>query len=741
MDVHIKKHLTLLALLLLPHTSMAQPLWTDISVVKNTVNSSTVSVQAKALPNPHVNARRVSVDYAQLKSTLAAAHVADNGVAQKQLSPPQIELPMPYGGLQTFNVLESSIIDAELAAKYPQIKTYKVVAVSDPTVTGVLDTGDKGFHAYLNTTDGDVFIDPVAVSTQQEYYSYYKRDYVSTAPREFSCGLKQKSIAQSPVAEFQNKAFVTAARTTDTDFISYRLAVATTGEFSNSPDIKQPSSTTTAQIKADALSVIVTQVARINLIVERDLAIRFILVANNDQIIFTDAANDPYTDPTDGSLMLEENQATLDDNNFMGAANYDIGHVLGLEGGGLAILGAACFEGYKGQGESGHPYPVGDPFYIDIVAHELGHQLGANHSFNGTTASCGSGNRNAATAYEPGSGTTIMAYSGICGAENTAGLGDATFHAGSIAEILDYTRNSDGNTCSTPEAGSVAPVVDAGPDYTIPGGTAFTLTGSATDTEVLNYQWDQMDVGKATNSSTFGTDLGSNPLFRSFEPLTSAERTLPQRLTLFGINPDNYAVKAETLPIENRTLNFRLTARDNSGGVGEDDMQVTVNGKAGPFKILQPNTNVILNSGLPQSIQWNAACTNAAPVNCANVDILLTKDNGQSYTTLLASTPNSGIASVTLPAGNTSSARIKIACPDNIFFDISDVDFEINSAGGSLPTALIGGSYDCGTATIPAPSSGGGGGVINYHWLLMLLITPLLRCSRSKMSVKGYRPT
>ena len=741
MDGHIKKHLIALVLfVVLPQSLMAQPLWSDLPVAdKKAVDASAISVQAKSLKsNPHINSRRVSVDYKQLKSTLAAANALSTGLAKKQLNAQQIDLPMPYGGLQTFKVVESSVMAPELAAKYPQIKTYKVVAVNDPTVTGSLDTGGKGFHAYLHTAEGEVFIDPVSASTQQEYYSYYKRDYASIAPREFSCGVKPQTPTESPVAELKNADFVMAARTGLNEFISYRIAVATTGEFSQA--VKQSGSTTVEQITADALAVIVTAIARINEIYERDLAISLLLVAENDQVIFTDSSTDPYTDPTNASLLLDDNQAALDDADVLGSSAYDIGHVFSIDGGGLAALGAACVDGYKARGESGHPYPVGDPFYIDMVAHELGHQLGANHSFNGTTENCGGVNRNAETAYEPGSGTTIMAYAGICGDENVtvaneAVYSDATFHAGSIAEIIAYTRTDTGNTCSDPATGSAAPVVDAKLDYTIPGGTAFTLTGSATDSDsaisAITYQWDQMDVGAATDATTFGTDNGSNALFRSFVPAATAERTFPQLDTLLSTVAD----KAETLPTESRTLNFRLTARDGNGGVDEDDMQVIVDGNAGPFELLQPTTSVNLHFGLSQSIQWNAACTNAAPVNCANVNILLSTDGGQNFnTTLSASTPNDGIESVTFPNVTTTTARIKIACTDNIFFDISNADFQINNTtGGSLPSALIGGSFDCGTAeVVEVKSSGGGGGIASYYWLFMLLITPLLRLTRKK---------
>ena len=715
---YIKQHLAVLALLMvLPHPVLAEPLWLDVLPADK--NAAATSTQAQ-LPNPHKNSRRVSVSFDQLASTLATANTASAGQAQKSLSSTQIELPMPYGGLQTFNVVKSALMEAGLATKYPQIKTYKVTAVDDPAVTGVLDTGSNGFHAYLSTAQGDVFIDPVSSSTQQEYYSYYKHDYPGTAARQFACGVKTPAATESPLAEFQTQAFKALARTSDTK-ITYSIAVATTGEYAQAVGAGNVTNT---------LNEIVTAINRISFIFERDLAIQLKLIANNDQIIFTNPLTDPYTDPTDASLLIDENQAVLDLR--LGNANYDIGHVLSTEGGGLALLGSACFDGYKAQGQSGHPNPKGDPFYIDIVAHEIGHQLGANHSFNGTTESC-AGNRVPGSAFEPGSGTTIMSYAGLCGGENVTVNGfavysDATFHAGSIAEIIKYTRTGIGNNCSGTITGSVAPVASAGPDYTIPGGTPFVLTGSATDSDTainnLTYQWDQMNAGAATTATTYGTDNGSNALFRSYVPAATPERTFPRIETIIS----NVANKAETLPTENRTLNFRFTARDGSGGVHEDDMQVVVNGKAGPFEIVQPNDNVILSSGLPQSIQWNAACTNAEPVNCANVDILLSTDGGQNFNTvLLASTPNSGIASVTLPTGNTKTARIKVACSDNIFFDISNTNFEINDiTGGSLSTALIGGSYNCGTAKI-VPVSSGGGGALTAGWLFMLLITPLLR--------------
>ena len=688
----MKKHIIALALFaVLPSSSMAAPLWSDIaaSQAETALAAKQSALEAKS--------RRVLLDYEQLKATLAPATALSAWQVQKDLNTAQIDLPMPYGGLQTFNVYESSVMAPELAAKYPQIKTYKVVAANDPAVTGVLDTGPKGFHAYLNTAEGEMFINPASSSTQTEYYSLYKHDYASTTPRKFSCGVQsKKSASASPVEEFKAGGINALARTSDT-IKTYRIAVAATSEYSDA--VKQPGSTTVTEIKADASSEIVTAINRVSFIYERDLAIRLLMV-NNDSIIYTsaDLLPDPYTNNS-ASALLDENQNNL--NSAIGAANYDIGHVFSTGGGGLAWLASACDDANKARGETGLPDPTGEVFHIDYVAHEIGHQLGANHTFNGSSGSCG-GNRNAATAYEPGSGSTIMGYAGICSPENTSDTGIATFHAGSIAEIINNVQAIDAvSLCGGSVSSTTAPVADVGviTSYTIPGGTPFTLTGSATDvdvTDVLTYQWDQMDAGMATTSTTYGLDIGSNALFRSFIPSDSSTRTFPQLQTLWSNVPD----KAETLPTENRTLNFRFTVRDDNGGVDEDDMQVVVDGTKGPFEVLSLNTTGIIlksGSGFPQLIEWNKACTDAAPVNCAYVDILLSTDDGSTFTSVVGgSTPNDGNQQIILPDVDTTTARIKIACTDNVFFDISNVNFEISTTGGGTLTTL-GIAETCGT--------------------------------------------
>jgi len=584
-----------------------------------------------------------------------------------------------------------------LAARFPQIRTFKVRSVADASITGRIDIGPHGFHAFLMTVEGSVFIDPATRQPKDGYVSYFKRDYLGSGAidthKPFSCGVHPRSSQSGLVGSTQTATATTASN----NILVYRLAAATTGEYSQA--VAGGDATNT-------LAEVVTAVNRVAQIFERDLGIRMLLVANNDSLIYTDAATDPYTN-LDLDALLIENQSNID--SVIGSSNYDIGHVFATSDGGFANIEAVCDDTAKAGGATGLDNPVGDAFYIDYLAHEIGHQFGADHTYNGTTYLCGDGNRNPRTAFEPGSGSTIMSYGGICDEENVQddpdplspeqGFMDPTFHAGSIEQILNFVQGGIGASCpSTVAVGNTAPAVDAGPDYTIPAATAFVLDGSATDInagDVLMHQWDQMDAGFRTDSTSYGTDLVTNALFRSFVPVVSASRTLPQVPTLLGGVPD----KAETLPVTSRSLNFRLTVRDSNGGVNDDTMQVIVDNRKGPFTLLQPNTAVTLNTLATQVIEWNAACTEQAPISCNNVDIFLSTNGGSDFNPLLLSVPNDGVQPVAFPAITSSSARIKVACSNNIFFDIADVNFALaqDGSGITLTESGNGGSDNCGT--------------------------------------------
>jgi hypothetical protein len=381
------------------------------------------------------------------------------------------------------------------------------------------------------------------------------------------------------------------------------------------------------------------------------------------------------------------------------------------------------------------------------------------YSFNGTTNSCGTGRIND-SAFEPGSGSTVMAYAGICGAESLQLNSDATFHAGSIAQIDSFTRGA-GSCFNADPTGNGDPVVTLVTGIkTIPANTPFVLdidiNNPPTDPEMdtLLYQWDQMDAGCPTNSTSFGTDNGSNALFRSYVPRGDTWRNFPT----LGSQLQGRFDKAEVLPCQNRDLNFRLMARDGNSGQDTENLRVSVSNAAGPFAITNLDAAQTLTSGSAFDVIWDVANTNLPPINCANVDIdLLTFSETVppifptnplrtfSVHNLEMMVPNNGIASVTINPLDSMhpKARIRVKCNDSFFYDISDVDLVVAEAMGQTPNKLgdtenpyyfpantfitdtvapsCGPVVDC-TATTASVSGGksGGSGAFDYLWLLLM---------------------
>lgn len=573
----------------------------------------------------------------------------------------EISLPMPDGSFVRFRFVESPIMEPELAARFPEIKTYSGQGIDDPGATIRFDLTPQGFHAQILSSKGAVYIDPENDQDAEVHVSYYKRDFNRTA-EDFKCLIPQEE-------NFGPAALRETANRSGTVLRTYRLACAATGEYTANR----------GGTVSSALSAIATAINRINQIYEAELSVRLVLVANNHLVIYTDGASDPYSND-DGIAMLDQNIATLD--SVIGSSNFDIGHVFSTDGGGVAYRGSVC-SSFKGGGVTGSPSPVGDPFYVDYVAHEMGHQFGANHTFNSETGSCDGGNREPTTAYEPGSGSTIMAYAGICAENDIQPNSDPYFHFASFDEIISFL-SSDGGCASTAATGNTVPTVSAGSDFTIPKNTPFTLTASGSDAngDTVTYCWEQRDLGAQQNWGD--ADNGSSPLFRSFNPTLSPSRTFPKLSSLLA----NTTSFGEKLPTVARTMKFRVTARDNrsgGGGVNTSDMQVVVDGLSGPFRVTSPNTAVSWSN--VQTITWNVAGSSSSPVNCSHVNILLSTDGGNTFPTILVTnTPNDGFQTLAFPSISTSSARIKIQAVGNIFFDISDVNFSLStySAGGAV---------------------------------------------------------
>lgn len=583
---------------------------------------------------------------------------------------PVIEIPMPGGNTSKFHIWETFAMEPALAAAFPGIKTFSGQGIDDPTATICGDWTEFGFHAMiLSSVSGSVFIDPYDQKTKTNYISYFKKDYKKLIGFTELPPIKKINLEKIGGTTLASQCIGTQLR-------SYRLAVACTHEYAQAATgLGNP---TTAQV----LAKITTSVNRVNSVYEKELSIHFNLIANESAIIFTTAASDPFTGNDDGNTLIDESQTQITQR--IGNNNFDIGHTFSTGAGGIAGLGVVCINGDKASGVTGSPNPVGDAYDIDFVCHEIGHQLGADHSFNNEN-SCGSTAQSENA--EPGSGSTIMGYAGVCNDDNLQNNSDPQFHAVSFDAIATYSINQSGNSCAVKTStGNTPPVVNAGADYVIPKSTPFVLTGSAADVngDALTYSWEEVDVNGPNGSST--SPSGNAPIFRSFPPVSTGVRYFPK---LSDVTAGTTSI-GERLPAYARTMNFRLTVRDNragGGGVCFDQNQVTVNANAGPFVVTVPNTTgIVWYAGEFKTVTWSVANTNMAPINCTNVNIELSTDGGLTFPITLASnTANDGTEEIQVPNNLSSSARIRVIAVGNIFYDMSDKNFSIQTS----PTATF----------------------------------------------------
>ncbi|MBL7936413.1 MAG: zinc-dependent metalloprotease [Bacteroidia bacterium] len=611
------------------------------------------------------------LDINKLKEFLSSVPLDKNIITNNSTA--IISLPMPDGSIQNFKVVESSVMEEPLQQNHPDIRTYNVQGIDDMYASGKLDLTEYGFHGMIRSPNGDVFIDPYCKWNVNDYITYYTSD--------FSKPESDRMIEIGVLEEIEHHNSQIAAPTAvcaGSNLRTYRLAVACTGEYARAACGTGTNTPTNAQI----LAKVVTTINRVDGVYETEVAVKLVLVNTTTLVLYGDPSTDPFTGNSNGSTLIGESQTVINAN--VTSANYDIGHTFSTGGGGLAGLGVVCGSS-KARGITGSPNPVGDPYDIDYVAHEIGHQFRGNHTFNGSTGSCAGGNRNASTAVEPGSGVTIMAYAGICSPQDLAPNSIAYFHAISYDEITNFITTGNGNSCPVnTTTGNNPPTVSASINYTVPKSTPFQLTGSATDPDnnPLTYQWEEIDLGVTAGS----WNNGAKPFFRSYAPVASPTRLFPK---LSVVQAGTYTTSAgEFLPNSAQTLKFRLNVRDNlmgGGGVCSATTQITVDATTGPFAVTsQSVTGIIYPSASTQLISWNVNGTDQTPINCSNVNIYVSIDNGTTFSLVLANTPNDGSENVVMPTVATDKplCRVKVESIGNIFFDINKKFFKITAATG-----------------------------------------------------------
>lgn len=591
-----------------------------------------------------------------------------------------ISLPTPEGSQMSVLVKANSLLPAGMQSKYPGIKTFSGTDVAGRGTSVKIDYTDHGFHAMVITSTGTYFIDPYSTASDGYYMVYKKSDYERNGNNLLEC-LNAVDEVLTPGEKTSLGSESMGLKVNGDTRKTYRLALSCTVEYAQAVD--GPGAT-----KSGVLSAMTTTMNRVNGIYEREVAVTFQFIDNMDTLIYLADTTDPFTGNFNGSVLLGENQINTDA--VIGSEAYDIGHIFSTGGGGIAMLGSVCSDWGKARGVTGSPNPVGDPFDVDYVSHEIGHQFGADHTFN----QC-SGTEAASSAYEPGSGSTIMAYAGICGASNNLQANSHDyFHARSLTQMGDFlvlsTGWGGGASCGTALPGEAAvnlPIIDA--SYSIPYKTPFELTAPeavAGGTGVVSYCWEQWDRGNFRTNEAIAATFTSGPSMRSFAPTETTVRTFP---VMDSIVRNVVSYRGERLPELNRVMNFKLTAREISAegwgtfNISDDEVVVNVINTGNPFKVLFPSdAGISLQRGSIHNITWDVASTDVSPISTAEVDIMLSVDGGYTYPiTLATAIPNIGTATITIPSDlTTTTARLKVKGSGNIFFDISDRNFTVGDS-------------------------------------------------------------
>jgi hypothetical protein len=636
------------------------------------------------------------VDDAAMEQALLRAPDVDSvpaGDFERLGALPVVLLPMPDGSVKVFAVARVPTMEAPLAARFPQLRSYAGVAVDDSSVTVRFEWTNHGLRAQIRgLADGFAYIDPWRAGSKKHVVSYWLSD-ASTRAWDWSCGTGHDAIAtghENDDATFQTRGSHTLKQ--------FRLAIACTGEYGtyqssvlgNSPNV------------ADAMSALVTITNRTNATFEPDMGVRFVMIANNDAIAFINAETDPYSTQScpDGSSdcsgpLLGQNVTAL--NSIIGSANFDVGHVVTRLPGGVANLRAVCGNN-KAAGVSGIPRGgENEPVSALVVVHELGHQFGANHSYNGALGRCGP-NWAGTTAREPGGGSTQMSYPGACpvgggiAGDNLVIFADPYFHTGSLIEMRNFLNSASANCAIVIDTNNTLPMIASTTpnNRTIPPQTPFILEATISDANGgQTFVWDQMDNGpQQTIEGPTSLDNGTSPLFRSLPPVASGARVFPNWASVLA-RTDNRGERYAR--VAGSTRRFRVSVRDNvpggGGSVSSATVQMSISGGA-PLQVTQPASGTSLrrsgNSALALQVGWTPSSF-SAPVGVTAVDILLSVDSGATWTQLAGSVPLSlGQATVNVAPGVVGSpSHVMVRAVGSHFFNVSGA-FSILPPCGSI---------------------------------------------------------
>ncbi len=643
------KMLFLLLVMLVVNLGFSQnnnkEIWTEVS------KSSFKQTTQASIP---LKAKAYKLDLEKVKLQLSTA--PKRGEILPANSKVILSFPNSIGVFESYRIIEASVMSPELQAQFPNIRSYAGQGIDNPSSTIRFSVSDTKGISSMRRAEGMITSFIEMYSNQEGVYVAFDRS--STTKSDFACDTDEQ-FGKKMKGNVAN-----ASKDADTGtFHTFRLALSCTGEYGAGAG---------GGTEAGVMTEFNNTMTRVNGIFENDFATTMVMITNESDIIHLNPATDPYTGALNGEL-----QAHL--TAVIGEANYDIGHVFSQAGnnGNAGCIGCICVDGSKGSAFTQSTVPTGVNFDVDFVAHEMGHQFGGNHTFTHNNEGTGAN-------LEPGSGSTIMGYAGITGPTDVQPNSDPYFHFFTIEQVTAHVAS---RTCDV-EAGltQATPTANAGADYTIPSGTAFKLTGAGTvdGAGAISYCWEQSDIGGPGNTHPSSTDT-SGPSFRSLDPTISPTRYFPNLPMVMGgsLGVAGTPGDWEVINTVSRDYTFRLTVRDNIAGGGQnkiDDMAVAVDDTNGAFTVTSQTTASNWNAGSSETITWNVAGTNAGAVNSPNVNILFTDDNGVTFTTLLANTPNDGSQSIVAPLITTSIGRVVVESANNIFYAVNSGAITIQTA-------------------------------------------------------------
>ena len=642
--------------------------WKKVENIKDTINISKFQLDKNKV---HV----FKLNMSALKSNLSSATLR---ASKSKTNNTVISIPSYNGKLESFQIYEAPVFAPELAAKYPNIKSYIGISASGNRLR--MSISPQGIQTMISSANKPrLFMQPA--DKESDEYILYDKNSKRNHTNSFKCNTIDEFDIET---DKSSDSKIDEGGANDKTLQTFRIAISTTSEYTAYHD---DGNAENGNAIADALAAVNASISRVNEIFETDMAVAFQVIANNNLIIYNNAATDPYSDFSNLKNWSSELQTVL--NSEIGSSNYDIGHLFGHAGGAgnSGCIGCVCNDINKGRAYTSpvDNVPEGDAFDINFLVHEIGHQMGARHTWSFKNEGPNS------PQVEPGNGSTIMAYAGIRREDNIQLNSDDYFHYSSIKQILDNLKSK---ICQvkTPITNNNNPSADAGFNYIIPQGTPYILEGNATDTngsDNLTYCWEQIDRG-IVNSNNFSSSLSSGSINRSLPPSTSPNRYIPNINNVINgrLTESNPAEGSswESVSTVSRTLNWALTIRDRSpstvmanGQSSYDTKVITVDDTSGPFTVTSQSLNTNWIPGATETITWNVANTDSGLVNTSKVNILLSLDGGLTFpTTLLSNTDNVGSASITVPMISEPFCRIKVEGVNNIFYALNDETFPIN---------------------------------------------------------------